>query len=113
MKLEDYPYQGDITVIKRLNKPLPVFIRFGHFQSETGEPSINWATGEYENGICVVPAEIVDGKVTPHKDWIEYLGDSWDIFSERTAYVLTGRLSTVGMVQGQRESRCCSPAVSL
>ena len=96
MEIENYPYSGEITTIKKLNKKtVPLFLRFGHFQSQSGERSMNWATMEYENGICVIPAEWVDGKVQPHPDWVGYLQDFWDIFSERTVYVLTGRVSTI------------------
>ncbi|MET4695232.1 hypothetical protein [Endozoicomonas lisbonensis] len=95
MVIEDYPYTGDTIIVKKMTKTMPIFLRFGHFQSETGEKSINWLTGEYENGICVIPAKLVNGKVTPDEDWINYLKESWDIFSERTVYALTGRTSTI------------------
>lgn len=94
--LEDFPYPGQNTKIVKLTKPLPLFIRFGHFQSETNERSLNWSTGEYERGISVYPAQLKYGKVYVADDWLHEVQGSWDVFCERTQYVLTGRYNTTG-----------------
>lgn len=111
MLLEDFPYSGETTHIKKLLKTtVPLFLRFGHFQSQTGECSMNWATSAYENGICVIPAELVDGRVRPHPDWLGYLEGFWEIFSQRTVYILTGRLSTIDGGKGSSGEPVLQPS---
>ena len=111
MLLEDFPYAGETTVIKKLLKTTaPLFLRFGHFQSQTGECSMNWATMTYEDGVCVIPAQLVDGSVRPDQDWLGYLEDSWEIFSQRTVYVLTGRTSTIDGGKGSAGEPVLQPS---
>ena len=94
--IEDFPYTGESTKIVAFRKPMPVFIRFGHFQSETGERSMNWSTGEYERGISVYPASLIDGTAIPDSDWLLDIERAWDLLKDRTRYVLTGRVSGEG-----------------
>lgn len=89
---DDFPYTHDETKIVAMRKPAPIFLRFGHFQSETGERSMNWHTGEYERGISVYPAFLVGGMVRPISEWMDDIHGAWDSLKDRTRYVLTGRV---------------------
>lgn len=95
---QDWPYRGDTTKVVTMKKAAPLFVRFGHFQSETREPSMNWGTGEYERGISVYPAIIkADGLVSPAGDWIDEIETNWDkFFSDRVQYVVTGKVIAEG-----------------
>lgn len=82
----------DDIKITKMNKPTKVYIRFGDFLSEVNERSFNWHTGEYEKGISVYPAELIDNICHPSKEWSSEICIYWDhIFSERNQYILTGK----------------------
>lgn len=96
MILEDFPFNGETTKIVKMKKEMPIFIRFGHFQSETNERSLNWSTGEYEKGISVYPAILRDGKAYIDENWLYDVALHWGVFRERTQYVLTGKHTNIG-----------------
>ena len=86
--LNDWPYFGDTTRIVPMRKQAFLYIRFGHFGKER---SFNHAVGEYEQGLSVYSAELVDGVVRPKARWHDDISDAWHILEERTQYALTGR----------------------
>lgn len=102
MVLDDFPYEGEYLKITKMRKPAPLFLRFGHFMSECNEPSLNWATGEYEKGISVYPAHLNDdGIVEVDAGWYGDIWNGWDTDSDnsykhRAQYVLTGKVIAEG-----------------
>lgn len=80
----------DVKVV-RMVKPARLYLRFGLFQSETNERSLNWHTGEYERGISVYNAILRDDRVRVTPEWICDVYDATDIFKDRIVFALTGK----------------------
>ncbi len=85
-------YPGGMPPVLRDMRGSPkIYIRFGNYYSECTEHSLNWATGDYERGTSVYPAEIIDGCASILKNWHEEIKDSYERLKDRNIWVLTGK----------------------
>ena len=96
--LDEFPFWGDTTEVVPMRREKPLFVRFGHFQSETGETSLNHNTGIYEKGISVYPARLSEDEyVFIEPVWMSEVERCWyGIYRDRVQYVLTGRVCGQG-----------------